>query len=210
MSEDCLYLKIVRPGHLSRGKSLPVMVEIHGGGFVGEALTDHGSNLVRRGVIYVYPSYRLGILGFLAEKALGKHSGDYGLQDQQAALRWVKQNISAFGGDPDNITVFGESAGGASVCALATSPTARGLFEKGISLSGFYNYNTNNVWPRATASRRTTPRPRPSASAHVLPRKSVAGLFPTLLPASGGCPRASWHLQRERICCRDAAARSAP
>ena len=83
--------------------------------------------------------YRLGVLGFLADKALGAHSGDFGLQDQQFAMKWVKQNISAFGGDPANITIMGSSAGASSVCDQIASPTAHGLFEKAINFSGEYN-----------------------------------------------------------------------
>lgn len=87
-SEDCLNLKIMVPAGTKPGAKLPVMFEFHGGGFLGEARTDDGSNLVRTGnVVYVYVNYRLGILGFLADKALGPHSGDYGLEDQQAGLR---------------------------------------------------------------------------------------------------------------------------
>jgi para-nitrobenzyl esterase len=146
-SEDCLNLEVQKPAGARAGQKLPVMFEIHGGGFLGEALTDNGSNFVRTGpVIYVYVRYRLGILGFLADKALGPHSGDYGLQDQQAALRWVKNNIARFGGDPQNVTIFGESAGGASVCDQVASPTAKGLFQQGISISGFYNFNVNTIW----------------------------------------------------------------
>jgi para-nitrobenzyl esterase len=149
-SEDCLNLKIMVPAGTKPGASLPVMFEFHGGGFLGEARTDDGSNLVNTGnVVYVYVNYRLGILGFLADKALGPHSGDYGLEDQQAGLRWVQQNISQFGGDPSNVTVFGESAGGASTCAQVASPTASGLFQKAISVSGFYNYQNNIVWSKA-------------------------------------------------------------
>ena len=146
-SEDCLNLEVEKPANVGPGQRLPVMFEIHGGGFLGEALTDNGSNFVRTGpVIYVYIRYRLGILGFLADKAFGPHSGDYGLQDQQAALRWVKRNIARFGGDADNVTIFGESAGGASVCDQVASPTAKGLFQQGISISGFYNFNVNTIW----------------------------------------------------------------
>jgi len=149
-SEDCLNLKVMVPAGTKPGAKLPVMFEFHGGGFLGEARTDDGSNLVRTGnVVYVYVNYRLGILGFLADKALGPHSGDYGLEDQQAGMRWVQQNISHFGGDPSNVTVFGESAGGASTCAQVASPTARGLFQKAISVSGFYNYQNNIVWSKA-------------------------------------------------------------
>lgn len=149
-TEDCLNLEVETPVNVRPGQELPVMFEIHGGGFLGEALTDNGSNFVRTGpVIYVYIRYRLGILGFLADKAFGPHSGDYGLQDQQAGLRWVKANIARFGGDPNNVTIFGESAGGASVCDQVASPTAKGLFQQGISISGFYNFNVNTIWSPA-------------------------------------------------------------
>jgi para-nitrobenzyl esterase len=146
-SENCLFVEVQEPARIPAGKKLPVMVEIHGGGFLGEYRDDDGANLIRSGpVIYVYVEYRLGILGFLADKALGAHSGDYGLQDQQAALRWVQRNIGAFGGNPRNVTLFGESAGGASVCDQVASPAARGLFRQGISVSGFYNFNVNTIW----------------------------------------------------------------
>jgi len=149
-SEDCLYLKVEVPAGAKPGDNLPVMYEIHGGGFLGTALTNDGDNLVNSGkVVYVFANYRLGILGFLADKALGPHSGDYGLQDQQAGLRWVQQNIASFGGNPGNVTVFGESAGGASTCDQVASPTAKGLFQKAISVSGFYNYQDNIVWSKA-------------------------------------------------------------
>ena len=149
-SEDCLYLKVEVPAGAKPGENLPVMYEVHGGGFLGTALTNDGDNLVNSGkVVYVFANYRLGILGFLADKALGSHSGDYGLQDQQAGLRWVQQNIASFGGDPGNVTVFGESAGGASTCDQVASPTAKGLFQRAISVSGFYNYQDNIVWSKA-------------------------------------------------------------
>ncbi len=147
VSENCLSLEVQKPAGTHAGRNLPVMFEIHGGGFLGEAMTDNGANLVGAGpVVYVYVRYRLGILGFLADKALGAHSGDYGLEDQQAGLRWVKRNIARFGGNPHNVTIFGESAGGASVCDQVASPTAKGLFEKGISISGFYNFDVNTIW----------------------------------------------------------------
>ncbi len=146
-SENCLYLEVQEPAGVKPGAHLPVMVEIHGGGFLGEYRDDDGTNLINSGpAIYVYVEYRLGILGFLADRAFGGHAGDYGLQDQQAGLRWIKQNISAFGGDPHRVTLFGESAGGASVCDQVASPTARGLFQRGISVSGFYNFNVNTIW----------------------------------------------------------------
>ena len=149
-SEDCLYLKVAVPAGAKPGEKLPVMYEVHGGGFLGTALTNDGDNLVNSGkVVYVFANYRLGILGFLADKSLGSHSGDYGLQDQQAGLRWVKQNIANFGGNPGDVTVFGESAGGASTCDQVASPTAKGLFQRAISVSGFYNYQNNIVWSKA-------------------------------------------------------------
>jgi para-nitrobenzyl esterase len=150
-SEDCLNLNVQVPvgAHSSR---LPVMVEIHGGGFLLPIGPSDGSHLVSAGhVVYVAMNYRLGILGFMVNKALGPHSGDYGLQDQQAALRWVAQNIAAFGGNPRNVTIMGQSAGGASVCAQVASPTGKGLFERGIPESGFYNaaIGPNRVWEPA-------------------------------------------------------------
>jgi para-nitrobenzyl esterase len=153
--EDCLFLEVQEPAKIKAGTRLPVMVELHGGGFLGEYRDDDGTNLVKSGpAIYVYVGYRLGILGFLAESALGGHSGDFGLMDQQAALRWVKRNIAAFGGNAHDVTIFGESAGGASVCDQLASPTAKGLFEHGISISGFYNFNVNTIWSQADCKSR--------------------------------------------------------
>ena len=150
-SEDCLNLNVQAPADAGSA-ALPVMVEIHGGGFLDPIGPPDGSHLVSAGhVVYVAMNYRLGVLGFMANKALGSHSGDYGLQDQQASLRWVQQNIAAFGGDPHNVTILGQSAGGASVCAQVASPTAKGLFERGIPESGFYNaaIGPNQVWEPA-------------------------------------------------------------
>jgi para-nitrobenzyl esterase len=148
MTEDCLTLNIHVP--TNAGSGLPVMVEIHGGGFV-VGTPPSGTHLAKAGrVIMVAIHYRLGILGFLVNRALGEHSGDYGLQDQQAALRWVQRNIAKFGGDANNVTLFGQSAGGSSVCAAAVSPTAQGLFQKGISESGIYNYNVDKIWAART------------------------------------------------------------
>lgn len=142
-SEDCLYLNVWAPAE--RGdEPLPVMVWIHGGGYVfgagSQGLYD-GTALARRGVVLVTINYRLGPLGFLAHPALSKESrynasGNYGLMDQIAALRWVQRNIEAFGGDPNRVTIFGESAGGGSVFALMASPLASGLFHRAIAQSG--------------------------------------------------------------------------
>ena len=150
-SEDCLNLNVQVPAD-SGASSLPVMVEIHGGGFLLPIGPPDGSHLVQAGhVIVVGMNYRLGILGFMANKDLGPHSGDYGLQDQQASLRWVLANVARFGGDPNNVTILGQSAGGASVCDQVVSPAASGLFQRGISESGFYNsaVGPNAVWEAA-------------------------------------------------------------
>ena len=153
-SENCLYLNVFRPAH-SRGRRLPVMVWIHGGSLlVGESNDYNPAALVSHGVIVVTLNYRLGALGFLADAALagrpGGPSGNYGLMDQQAALRWVQRNIGAFGGDRRNVTVFGESAGGLSVLSQLVSPGARGLFARAIIESGTYDLTQAS---RATAER---------------------------------------------------------
>jgi para-nitrobenzyl esterase len=143
-SEDCLYLNVFTPsGARHDFGTRPVMVWIHGGALVtGESDDYNPAALVRRGVIVVTINYRLGALGFLAHPALagraGGPSGNYGLMDQQAALRWVQRNIVRFGGDPRNVTIFGESAGGLSVLSQLASPAARGLFSRAIVESGAY------------------------------------------------------------------------
>jgi para-nitrobenzyl esterase len=142
LSEDCLFLNVFTPSH-PRGH-LPVMVWIHGGALVtGESDDYLPTNLVRDGAVVVTINYRLGALGFLAHPALTDDqkgaSGDFGLMDQQAALRWVHDNIRHFGGADDNVTIFGESAGGLSVLSQLASPGARGLFQKAIVESGSYN-----------------------------------------------------------------------
>ena len=130
-SEDCLNLNVQVPAGAHR-RRLPVMVEIDGGGFLDPIGPSDGSHLVSVGhVVYVAMNYRLGILGFMANRALGPHAGDYGVQDQQASLRWVQHNIAAFGGNPRNVTILGQSAGGASVCAQVASPKARGPVRAG-------------------------------------------------------------------------------
>jgi para-nitrobenzyl esterase len=141
-TENCLYLNVFRPAH-SWGRRLPVMVWIHGGSLlVGESNDYDPAALVRHGVIVVTLNYRIGALGFLADAALagrpGGPSGNYGLMDQRAALRWVQRNIGAFGGDRRDVTIFGESAGGLSVLSQLVSPGARGLFARAIVESGSY------------------------------------------------------------------------
>jgi para-nitrobenzyl esterase len=148
MSEDCLYLNIWQPTKVKSGA--PVMLWIHGGAFrsghTASQIYD-GTELARRGVVIVSTSYRMGILGFLAHPQLSAESpqqvsGNYGLLDQIAALKWVKENIEAFGGDPSNVTIFGESAGALSVMDLVASPQGRGLFSKAIAESGYMVSNT--------------------------------------------------------------------
>src|SRR5579884_1231613 len=141
-SEDCLYLNVWAPANASA--PLPVMVWIYGGGFQAGASSEprqDGEKLAKKGVIVVSMNYRLGVFGFFAHPELAKESGhnsagNYGLLDQLAALRWVHDNIRAFGGDPGNVTIFGESAGSMSVNAQVTSPLAAGLFKQAIGESG--------------------------------------------------------------------------
>ncbi|WP_296615789.1 carboxylesterase family protein [Sphingomonas sp.] len=143
MSEDCLFLNVWTPRGDGRAKR-PVMVYIHGGGFStgsGSSAILDGSRLAARGVVVVTFNYRLGRFGFFAHPALtreaaGGATGNWGLMDQIAALKWVRRNIIAFGGDPANVTIFGESAGGESVDRLMVSPVAKGLFAKTIAASG--------------------------------------------------------------------------
>ena len=137
-SEDCLFLNVTTPP-VSAGTHLPVMVWIHGGSWTTGAGSNYGATrLLQSGagpVLLVTLNYRLGALGFLAHPALDQgeaKSGSFAFADQTAALRWVRTNIAAFGGDPDNVTLFGESAGGDSVCAQLAAPASAGLFERAI------------------------------------------------------------------------------
>ncbi len=144
-SEDCLTLNVWAPSSAKSGAKLPVMVWIHGGAHrlgSGSAALYDGSALAGQGVVLVTINYRLGLLGFFGHPAITADAGpseplgNYGLMDQIAALKWVKTNAAAFGGDPDNVTVFGESAGGADIIYLLTTPAACGLFDKAIVQSG--------------------------------------------------------------------------
>jgi para-nitrobenzyl esterase len=141
-NEDCLYLNVTTPRSAARrGGRLPVLVFIHGGGFTtGSGSTyDARAMAARGGVVVVTVNYRLGVFGFLAHPALDGPrltSGQFGLEDQRAALRWVRRNAAAFGGDPRNVTVSGESAGAMSVCAQLASPAAAGLFQRAVIQSG--------------------------------------------------------------------------
>jgi para-nitrobenzyl esterase len=144
-SEDCLYLNVSTPT-LRRGAKRPVLVWIHGGGFTQDgALNYEATKLATDGTVVVTVDYRLGALGFLAHQALasrpGGPSGNYGLMDQQAALRWVRHDIARFGGDPHDVAIAGQSAGGASVLAHMVSPRSRGLFDRTIVQSGAFALN---------------------------------------------------------------------
>ncbi|MGB7345833.1 MAG: carboxylesterase family protein [Pirellulaceae bacterium] len=138
-NEDCLYLNVWTPAKTDTDK-LPVMVWIHGGGFTQGSAHEAaymGDKIAQRGIVLVSINYRLGAFGFLAHPLLSKESeqgvsGNYGILDQIAALRWVQKNIASFGGDTDNVTIFGESAGGTSVYLLTASPLASGLFHRAI------------------------------------------------------------------------------
>jgi para-nitrobenzyl esterase len=160
-SEDCLYLNVWRPADVNAGAKLPVMVWIHGGSFVsgsGSSPIYDGANLARNGVIIVSINYRLGRFGWFAYPELTKEAGvtgtaNFGVMDQIAAVKWVKANIRAFGGDPANITVFGESAGAMSINILMSSPQARGLFAKAITESGLGRVE---AIPLAAAEKRGT------------------------------------------------------
>ena len=142
-AEDCLYANVWAP-EKSASPKLPVMVWIHGGGFVNGGASPavyDGRHFARRGVVFVSFNHRLGRFGFFAHPALSAENpkgplGNYGYLDQIAALKWVQKNVAAFGGDPGNVTVFGESAGGGSVHTLMVSPLAKGLFHKAIVESG--------------------------------------------------------------------------
>jgi len=152
ISEDCLYLNVYAPPpSMNDQGGRPVLVWIHGGGLVQDGARDYdGSKLAADGIVVVTINYRLGALGFLAHPALASHgaAGNYGLMDQQAALRWVQRNIARFGGDPHNVTIAGQSAGGLSVLAQMVSPGARGLFQRAIVQSGTFALNQR---PLATA-----------------------------------------------------------
>jgi para-nitrobenzyl esterase len=190
-NEDCLFLNIYTP--LGKTTTIPhnraVMVWIHGGGLTQGAGADFDPTpLVQRGdVIVVTFNYRLGLLGFFAEQDLdaeGHLAANYGLMDQQSALQWVKDNIAAFGGDPDRVTVFGESAGGLSVYSQLASPLAAGLFNRAISQSGAYGGFSPDyravILPIATAE-----------TTGYLPFVEPGSYFATAIAAAAGCSSVS-------------------
>ena len=159
-SEDCLNLNVWTPA--KKHDKLPVMVWIYGGGFEGGATSEprqDGEHLAHKGVVVVSMNYRLGLFGFFVSPQLAAESpehaaGNYGLMDQTAALQWVKRNIAQFGGDPDSVTIFGESAGSFSVSAQMASPLAQGLFERAIGESGAAFYSRGLSF-RSLAERET-------------------------------------------------------
>jgi para-nitrobenzyl esterase len=176
--EDCLALDVVAPAGAA---NLPVLVWIYGGAFNegADSLYD-GIKLATEGhLLFVAMNYRVGVLGFLADGALGEHSGNYGLEDQQAALAWVQRNVAAFGGNPAEVTIAGQSAGGSSVCDQIASPTARGLFRYAISESGEYN------------SIGTDPAHQPQDCKTTLPAETQASAAGAQFAADVGCATAS-------------------
>jgi para-nitrobenzyl esterase len=145
MNEDCLYLSVETPAK-NKSDKLPVFVMIHGGAFLTGSYIGTQESFVREGIVYVSIEYRLGALGFMSHPQLSKESkhgvsGNYGILDQIMALQWIHDNIASFGGDPDKITIAGESAGGISVSILCASPLCKGLFRAAISESG------SSFWP---------------------------------------------------------------
>jgi para-nitrobenzyl esterase len=196
VSEDCLYLNVYAP---ASGSNLPVMVWIHGGGwFLGSGGQFDGSELAARNkVVVVTINYRLGPFGYLALPGLALENshlstGNYGLQDQQMALRWVRDNIVGFGGDNHNVTLFGESAGSGSICAHLASPQSAGLFQKAITESQSCT-NPGNTMSNLVAQIRSTEYAGAAGCGSLLPgavvacmrRKSAADLLAAFGPPSG-------------------------
>jgi para-nitrobenzyl esterase len=161
-SEDCLTLNVWTPAAKPKGK-LPVMVWIFGGGFAGGGTSEprqDGEHLTRKGVVVVTMNYRLGIFGFFATHELASEdphhaAGNYGLMDELAATQWVRRNIKAFGGDPENVTIFGESAGSFAVSAQMASPLAKGLFTHAIGESGGAFASKELTFPHLEEAERT-------------------------------------------------------
>ena len=190
-SEDCLGLNVWTPARSAAAK-LPVMVWIYGGGFQIGASSQSaydGEALAAQGVVLVSINYRLGIFGFLAHPALDRESpqgasGNYALLDMVAALQWVKRNIGAFGGDPNNVTIFGESAGGTAVCLLMVVPQAEGLFQKVISESAAWMFGPISHLTKSWYGRvpMTEFGAKLGTDLAALRAKSVADLLKTLPP----------------------------
>lgn len=192
-AEDCLFLNVVRPASAKAGDRLPVMVWIHGGAYViGTSMgafggDTEGTNFARKGIVHVSLNYRLGRAGWFAHPALTREgpTGNYGMMDQVAALKWVQANIAALGGDPKNVTIYGESAGGISVLYLMLSPQAKGLFHKAVGQSAFARHNPTPLKTAEDAGRKAAEAagvagdgPEAAAALRKLPL--------TAMPYSGG------------------------
>jgi len=188
-SEDCLTLDVWAPA-VKPARPLPVMLWLHGGGYETGSGSDplyDGKAFARDGVVLVTINYRLGVLGFFAHPSLtraakpGEPLANYGLMDQVAALAWVKRNIAAFGGDPANVTVFGESAGGAAVVSLLAAPSAKGLFQKAIAESSGFWFGASGL-PAAEAEGIKVAQAAGAdgslASLRAIPAEKLVGLRP--------------------------------
>ncbi|MEY2944156.1 MAG: hypothetical protein RLY97_2170 [Pseudomonadota bacterium] len=201
ISEDCLYLNIWAPADAARaGKKLPVIVWIYGGGFtVGSAsmANYNGENLARGdkngGVVRVNLAYRVGALGFFAHPDLtaeaNGHSGNYGLMDQVAGLEWIQRNIAAFGGDPNNVTIMGQSAGSMSVSLLQMNPRAKGLFHKIIGMSGSAHGEMMSPVPLAKGEAQGVVLQKALGAASVEAMRDIGG--DRIMAAAGNVPRSA-------------------
>lgn len=197
ISEDCLYLNVWAPkGAAGSGRKLPVIVWIYGGGFnVGSASMANysGENLAKEGAVYVSIAYRVGPMGFLAHPQLtaegNGHSGNYGLMDQVAALQWVQRNAAAFGGDPDNVTIMGQSAGSMSVSLLQLDPHAAGLFDRIVGMSGSAHGRQMGAVPLATGEQQGTALQTALGALSIEAMRDIAG--DRILSAAAGVPRSS-------------------
>ena len=194
MSEDCLYLNVWTPAH-EASERLPVMIWIYGGAYTegaGSSPYNQGDTLAAKGVVVVTFNYRLGSLGFLAHPELTAESphhasGNYALTDVLTVLQWVQKNIGAFGGNPRNVTIFGESAGAAMSAALVGAPVAKGLFQRAISESGLWmGLNLAPMRPRESAEQQTVKVAASLGAAHLADlRKLSAEDAATKLPKQG-------------------------
>jgi para-nitrobenzyl esterase len=192
-SEDCLYLNVWAP---ASGEKLPVVVWIYGGGFtVGSASMANysGEGLAENGVVRVNIAYRVGPMGFFAHPELtkegGGRSGNYGLKDQVAALEWVQRNIGAFGGDPGNVTIMGQSAGSMSVSLLQMDQKAKGLFHKAVGMSGSAHGGTMGPAPLSVAEEQGVALQKALGARSVEAMRDMAG--DRILAAAGTAPRAT-------------------
>lgn len=206
ISEDCLYLNVWAPSDaVTTGGKKPVIVWIYGGGFnVGSASMANyaGENMARDGdVVYVSIAYRVGPMGFLAHPELSAenngHSGNYGLMDQVAALEWVQRNIAQFGGDPDNVTIMGQSAGSMAVSLLQINPRAAGLFDRIVGMSGSAHGRQMGAVPLATGEEQGLALQAAMGAPSVAAMRDIAG--DRILAAAAGVPRSSIVIDGEHI-----------